>query len=417
MIKRRYQFVFALLRPFFRLLTAIMYRYHSIPAPDLPKGQPALILSNHNGAMDPFFLAVSFKRPIFFVASDHIFRLSLVSKLIRALVAPIPIVKSQMDLRTLRQIRERIQEGALIGLFPEGNRSFSGRTMYIPPSTGKLVKQLKCSLILYRIDGGYLTTPRWAVSRRKGFMQGSVVRCIEPDELAGMSAEKIYQIITETLQVDAFSVQRKKMVAYRGKKLAETLELTLFVCPRCKGLATLSSRNDQFSCSCGLTVRYTEYGFFEPLDEWSVDQQLSGRFMDNVSDWDQWQRSVLADLLFSSNILDTSGQTPLFKDQAQQLVLTERAEQSHVIASGCLELYADRLVFYAGTKPEQTKSFPLTEISRMIVHGPQTLQFTTTMAQVWEVRSNLRRSAYKYVLTTQLLRQHLKGETYELHGI
>ena len=247
MIKRRYQFVFALLRPFFRLLTAIMYRYHSIPAPDLPKGQPALILSNHNGAMDPFFLAVSFKRPIFFVASDHIFRLGLVSKLIRALVAPIPIVKSQMDLRTLRQIRERIQEGALIGLFPEGNRSFSGRTMYIPPSTGKLVKQLKCSLILYRIDGGYLTTPRWAVSRRKGFMQGSVVRCIERDELAGMSAEKIYKIITETLQVDAFSVQRKKMVVYRGKKLAETLELTLFVCPRCKGLATLSSRNDQFS--------------------------------------------------------------------------------------------------------------------------------------------------------------------------
>jgi 1-acyl-sn-glycerol-3-phosphate acyltransferase len=69
----------------------------------------------------------------------------------RYLVAPIPIVKSQMDLRTLRQIRETIRDGGLVGLFPEGNRSFHGRTMFIPPSTGKLVKQLGCTVLLYRL--------------------------------------------------------------------------------------------------------------------------------------------------------------------------------------------------------------------------------------------------------------------------
>lgn len=453
MIKRRYQVVYTLLRPAFRLFTRLSYHYTALPAPKLRKDQAAMILSNHNGAMDPFFMALSFRRPIFFVASDHIFRLGIVSAIIRFLVAPIPIVKSQLDLRTLRQIREIIQAGGLVGLFPEGNRSFGGQTMYIPPSTGKLIKQLKCTLILYRLDGGYLTTPRWAVNRRKGFMRGQVVRSIEPEELASMSADEVYRLICDALQVDPFAQQRRLQIPYRGRRLAETLELTLFVCPRCRGLATLGSADDRFHCICGLAVRYTELGFFEPLDSWSVRQRSEGSFLDNVSAWDQWQRKVLPDLLFNAGILDPSGREPLFIDRDQKLVLTERASRSQVMAAGSLMLYADRLAFVAckeqaqsvkgkansedhadqgidtgtdqgtdtgaiqGNVKRSDYSFPIASITRMIVHGPMTLQFTTRDDKVWEIRSQTRRSAYKYVLVFHLLQQQLKGEPYGFLGI
>lgn len=462
MISRRYAVVYTLLRPAFRVFTRLFYHYKALPAPKLRKEQAAIILSNHNGALDPFFMALSFRRPIFFVASDHIFRLGLISTIIRFLVCPIPIVKSQLDLRSLRQIRDIIQAGGLIGLFPEGNRSFNGRTMHIPSSTGKLVKQLKCTLILYRLDGSYLTTPRWAKYRRKGFMQGQVVRSVEPDELAAMSADAVYQLINDTLQVDAFERQKELQIPYRGRRLAETLELTLFVCPKCQKLATLKSSGDRFHCTCGLDVRYTELGFFEPLDSWSQQQQADGCFLDTVSAWDQWQRHVLPGLLFDGGALDQAGQKPLFANCCQRLVLTERAIRSRIMAEGSLLLFADRLVLLpdnkrnrrgentvlqtgkiAGSKDvcgithaseaaddvaseaaddvagdaESGYVFPVASIARMSVHGPMTLQFTTRNGQVWEIRSRIRRSAYQYWLVFHLLQQQLKGEPYGFHSI
>ena len=413
MIKRRYNFVFTVMRPFFRLYTRLAYAFQALPAPVLAEGEPALILSNHNAAVDPFFVAISFKRPIFFVASDHIFRLGLVSRVIRYLVAPIPIVKSQLDLRTLRQIRETIRDGGLVGLFPEGNRSFHGRTMFIPPSTGKLVKQLGCTVLLYRLDGGYLTSPRWALHRRKGFLQGQVVRRIDPPELASLTPEAIYQIMKEALDVDAFAWQRQKLIPYKGRHLAEGLERTLFVCPKCHSLATLTSRNDRFSCACGLSVRYTTLGFFAPCDAWSQQQEANGTFLDSVSAWDTWQRSALPDILFGPGF---PAEGICLQDSQQQLVSSERASRSHVLASGQLQLFRDRLVFDS-TDGQPKHEFPVLSISRMIVHGPQTLQFTTRDNQVWEVRSKAVRSAYKYLLVFHLLQQHLKGEPYGFFGI
>ena len=425
MIKRRYTIVFGLLRPLFRIYLRIVYAFRGFPAPRLAKGEAALILSNHNGAFDPFFLATSFKRPIFFVASDHIFRLGWVSKLIRFLVNPIPIVKSQLDLRSLRQIRETIRDGGLVGLFPEGNRSFNGLTTRIPPSTGKLVKQLNCSLILYRLDGGYLTTPRWSRYKRKGFFQGKVTTYLKADELASMSPTDVYEVILKDLHVDAFAHQREKCVPYRGKKLAESLELTLFVCPQCSGLATLHSHGDLFSCqTCGLSVRYTVYGFFEPVDDWSKQQQEAGLFLDSVLSWDQWQRKKLPECLFEKKALDETGEKPLYQDANQLLVLTERAAHSNVVGAGDLMLFADRLAFRENQKSDHDPvqktvwhTFPLATLTRMIVHGPQTLQFTTRDDVVWEVRSKNKRSAYKYMLTFDLIQQHLKGDNHGFYSI
>ena len=88
MLKRRYYYVFKWLRPLFRLYLQLFYSYQGVNYKGLAKDEAALILANHNGALDPFHLAVSFTRPIFFVASDHIFRLGWISRQIRYLVNP-----------------------------------------------------------------------------------------------------------------------------------------------------------------------------------------------------------------------------------------------------------------------------------------------------------------------------------------
>jgi len=414
MISKRYNHTFRFLRPFFRVYNRVALGLRAVPDPELAPGQPAIIMANHVNNLDPFYLASGFRRPVFYVASDHIFRLGLISKIITWLVAPIPIVKSHVDLRTLRTIHSRINDGAIIGLFPEGNRNFNGLSGSIPASTGKLIRQMKATVLIYKIRGGYLTSPRWCRHSRKGSITVELSRRLEPDELATLKPEEINRIIEQNISVDAYADQRNHPVRYRGRRLAEYLERALFVCPKCHGLDTLRSHDDLFNCSCGLSVRFNEMGFFEPVDSWSAGQMADGVFIGTVAAWDIWQRDILPFLLEKQEGIDLSGQTPIFTDSDEALVDCERAERSVVLDHGRFALYADRFEFDG----QQTgkRVFPLEKLDRVIVLGAQILQFSETGGQVYEMRTKKARSAYKYVILYYMLMQRIRGEAHGFFG-
>lgn len=414
MIRLRYKLVFTLLRPLAYLYARLTCNYHAVRGPMIPPGQPVLILANHNCNLDPIFVAASFRRPIFFVASDHIFRLGFLSSVLNFLVAPIPIVKSQIDLRTIRDIMNVMRKGGTVGLFPEGNRSFNGLTGWIPPVTGKLVRQLNATVLLYRIEGGYLSTPRWAAGSRHGRIRGETVRRIDPPELANMTPEEINEIIRETLNVDAYAVQHtSKAIHFRGKNLAEALERALFVCPKCRRLDTLRSRDDHFACTCGFAVHINDLGFFEAADAWTAEQQAAASLPETVAAWDIWQRQALITMLDDPDVIDWSGGKLIFTDDSESLFSCERARRAQKIDQGRLTMFADRLVFDGRQGP---RVYPLSEITKVIVHGPQVLQFATSAGRIFEVKSPARRSAYKYVLLFNLLHQKQNGEAYVFNG-
>jgi len=133
------------------------FRFIKSKTPDCP----SLILSNHNTDWDPFFLSQSFPDHMYFVASEHIFRWGLASRMIKYLAAPIPRAKATNEIRTVKQVLRMLKSGYNVCIFAEGNRSFNGETSDISASTGKLVKQSGAALITYRLRGGYFTQPRW----------------------------------------------------------------------------------------------------------------------------------------------------------------------------------------------------------------------------------------------------------------
>ena len=57
-----------------------------------------LILLNHQTPFDQFFCGMSFKGPVYYLATEDIFSNGWVSSLIRWLVAPIPIKKQTTDI-------------------------------------------------------------------------------------------------------------------------------------------------------------------------------------------------------------------------------------------------------------------------------------------------------------------------------
>src|SRR5690554_5945667 len=276
---RRHARAYRIIRPIIAPLLRCLFRLEVQPAPALEG--PYLVYANHNYDLDPVFVQLSFKDMLYFVASEHIFRVGLASRLLIYLFDPIPRLKGSTDMGTVRELLRRLRDGKSICIFAEGNRSFNGLTGPIPPSVGKLAKACKVPLVTYKLEGGYFTTPRWAYTLRRGKMRGYVVQVYSAEQLANMTADEVNDVIKADLFEDAYARQDKERIRFKGRRLAEGLETALFICPQCEQIGTLKSRGSEFSCSCGLKTVYDEYGY------------LNGGPYRTVTEWDAWQNQQL----------------------------------------------------------------------------------------------------------------------------
>ena len=108
---------------------------------------PDLVLYNHQTAFDQFFVGMSFRGPIYYMATEDIFSLGWLSKLLRWAVAPIPIRKQTTDITAVMNCIKVAREGGSLCIAPEGNRTYSGRTEYMSDSIASLAKKLKMPII------------------------------------------------------------------------------------------------------------------------------------------------------------------------------------------------------------------------------------------------------------------------------
>ena len=174
--------------------------------------RPYLILMNHQTAWDQFFVGMAFRGPVYYMATEDIFSLGLISKLLRWAVAPIPIKKQTTDISAVMTCIRLAREGGTIALAPEGNRTYHGRTVYMNPAIVKMAKKMKLPIALFRIEDGYGIQPRWADGTRKGTMTARVSRVIEPEEYAAMKNDELFSIIQQELSADEELVPGRLMV-------------------------------------------------------------------------------------------------------------------------------------------------------------------------------------------------------------
>ena len=293
--------------------------FHAEPAP--PLEGPYLVLPNHANAYDQFFVGCSFKkRHMYFVVSEHAFRQKLVSLLMNLFFGPISRTKGSADASAVRSILRVLRRGVSVCLFPEGNRSWDGRTARLHPATGKLVKLAKVPVMTYRITGGYQADPRWAHTLRKGPIRAGVVKVYSPEELGKLTPEEI----TEKIEADLAIRPEDNTLPYRGKRLAEGLEEALFLCPNCGKLGTLHGQGCDFTCSCGLHAVYTETGML------SGDTPYG-----SIPAWDDWQAARVKELAKAPDLL--------VEDEGAELRELGEGHAVTVLARGRLRLDRDGL--------------------------------------------------------------------------
>ena len=375
----KWRAVCTLINPF--VCRIFRYSHDSIA----PEG-PCLVISNHVTNFDPLLVGVAFSRkPLCFVASEHLFRKGWMTKAIVRLFDPIARRKAASGMETAMACARRLRAGDSVCIFAEGETTWDGLTQKIMPATGSLARIPGVSLVTYRLEGGYLAAPRWANAMRKGRIRGRAVNVYTPDDLKGLTGEQITEIIDRDIFEDAWARQKAEPVRYRGKNLAESIEVALFMCPRCRRIGTVRGEGDHVKCNCGLDVRYTEYGVFEPALPF-----------ENIRQWDAWQHEALrtGDYVREGSVLHDD-----------ELVLTEvspgHAEQT--AASGSLAFLPDRLSI-AGLE------FPFADIDSMALLQRRKLVFTHG-GRYYELRSETPRCMRKYLAGWNFFRATLKARS------
>lgn len=255
---KRHQMVFKILTPIIKPFVKWKFNYSY---DDLSKIEgPYLLLVNHNMELDPALVGVSVGHQIYFVASEHIMRKGLGTWAIKKFFDPIIHLKGRQGINTVKQMMKTLRDGKSLCIFPEGDRSFNGLTRPILPSIAKVARRSGAKLVTYRIEGGYFTQPRWSLSLRKGRMRGRLIKEYSVEALKSMTNEQVNDAICRDLFEDAYETQRKERIPYRGKHLALGMESTLFVCPKCKRIGTLTTNDNRLLCDCGFFADYDVYG-------------------------------------------------------------------------------------------------------------------------------------------------------------
>ena len=271
------------------------YRISSYGIEDVvPYKGPAIVFGNHTHTLDPFFISAVYPYTIRWVAGSYLFKMKGLSFLLRHLVKAMPKVQGRSDLETIRSISRALKQGDIVGLFPEGTRSWDGEMMDITAATAKLVRMFKVPVVFTHIEGGFLNKPRWSDKERKGPVSVRVVRVLTPEEISKMTLPEITAVTAECLSFSTDEWEDEARVPYPSPTLAEGSERLFYLCPKCGRFSTIHSHGRIAECtSCGFSVEFDEYGRIS-----SSDPSISWT---KLSEWHSWEKGKLADILSLSD--------------------------------------------------------------------------------------------------------------------
>ena len=245
---RRHQIIWKLLQMTAGLLVRMKF---DLKHDDLRMEGPMLLISNHVTSWDPLIVAQSLRhKQVYYVASEHLFRKGFLTRILKWIVDPIPRSKGTASgTDTVKACLRHLKQGHSVCIFAEGEQSWDGRNNPVLTATGKLARSSGATLVTYRLEGAYLSLPRWTDTIRRGPILGHAVGIYTPEELKTMTPEEITGIINRDIREDAWERQLQEPHEYTGKDLAVGLERVLYLCPGCRHVGTLKSEGDILSMS------------------------------------------------------------------------------------------------------------------------------------------------------------------------
>ncbi len=318
--------------------------------------RPFLVLANHVHTMDPFIVSAASPVHIRWVAGAYLFRLFGLRPLLERWVGAISKIQDKSDMHTIRTIGKALKAGDVVGLFPEGTRTWDGEPVGFEESIAKLIKIFGVPVVLLNLEGFYGTRPRWAEERRRGRAFIRIVGTLSKEEVGRRTAGEIYAHLKELLGYSYRSWQNANAIPFAGRRGAEGLEKILYLCPRCKSAGTIKTRGREISCTaCALSVRLDEYDRLRGDDAPFAD----------VAAWHRWETEYL---------ISAEGRAIDFPADAG--VLLQRIEEGGLVTISrrfSLRLEGDGLTLKSEAG-QLIMHLPFASLTSMVINAKNTLE-------------------------------------------
>lgn len=302
----------------------------------LPKEEPYLLLPNHSSMLDPFWVGAPIPRGVKAMASASLFRIPVVG-LFLTMVGCFPKKKFTKDRESMLTLQEQFDQGYVVLIFPEGNRSWNGETAQITQGIGRLIKRLDCKVVYARINSAYLYQPRWARYPRWVPIEATYDGPHEYDET--ISVEEITADVQEHLTVVP---HLKRPARVWGFRMAHGLPQYLWACPVCYQLDALTVPKRR-----GNTIRCQSCEA-----QWDVDvySRMSGASDVSVADaFRIIEAHFGSPPVAVSEDYETDG-VALLAPEGQLLYIPRDKKRPEVEAEGAIQVHRDGFRVVEGTR-------------------------------------------------------------------
>ena len=149
--------LYKLLSPIVSVLFYIIFLPRVRGTENIPKRNGAILAGNHKSNLDCFMVILSTGRCVHFLAKAELFKLSFFNWFFRN-SGVIPVYRNGKDKRALEAGTKNLEQGKLVGVFPEGRLNNKNKNSVLPFKIGavKMARETGCPIIPFTIRGKYI---------------------------------------------------------------------------------------------------------------------------------------------------------------------------------------------------------------------------------------------------------------------
>jgi 1-acyl-sn-glycerol-3-phosphate acyltransferase len=154
-------FWYSLFQPLVRLGIGVVVRSEFEGLDKLPRSGGFLLVPNHQSVLDPLLLQGKFPRAVSSMTKSTQFSRGFF-RWVLPRVHAFPVRRYRVDPQSVRIVLRRLEEGRVVCVYPEGERSWDGTMQAFRRGTIRMILRAGVPVVPVAIDGTYRAWPRWS---------------------------------------------------------------------------------------------------------------------------------------------------------------------------------------------------------------------------------------------------------------
>jgi len=152
--------IYATIFNLIKLGIKIKYRITLEGVENIPKKGPMIFVANHTSIVDTFLFGCNMPRKVYFMAKSTEYESPAISFFFY-LSRAFPVRRYDTDPGALRNAYRVLELGEMVGIYPEGERTWDGKLQPLRRGTVRFILSAGVPVIVGGIKGAYQHQPRW----------------------------------------------------------------------------------------------------------------------------------------------------------------------------------------------------------------------------------------------------------------